>query len=714
MQRLQNFISNFVFFLLVLLGFLLIFESYVEVPFWLQPIGRMHPMLLHFPIALIVVMVLLDAFKSHLDHTSYQKVHAAALYLTVFTTALSAIMGFLLSKEEGYTSELMSLHKWVGVSVTYLIYILLLIDPQKLSYRILLYGSFIILFFAGHFGAGLTHGMDFLMEPIAAMSEPEITQETPIFQAFIDPILEEKCKGCHNPQKHKGDLDMSTYDLLLEGGEHGPVLIKGNSMESELIHRALLPMAMEEHMPPEGKPQLTDFELELLTAWIDSGADPEINIAGLNPEDTLFSLATYQMNLYNEKDTGPKYDFDFAEEKLIASLNNPYRSVVQQTPGSPALDVSIFVKQAYKDQYLKELTDIKNQLVSLNLSYMPVTDDDLVTIGKFQNLEILNLNNTNITNEGLQHLTGCINLTLLSLSGTKIELGIEEWLANLESLESVYLWNTRITDQQLDELKKQLPDIDFYLGYAADQEPPIQLTSPLLKNKSTVLMPGEEVILEHKLSGVTIRYTTDGTDPDSISSDLYQGPFKVQGYTRVKAFAFKDQWLTSDTIEYKVFTPGLTPKEIELQHPPDKEYPGRGTASLTDLEKGKASNFKGKEWLGFHGTPFEAIFDFGTEPAELSQLVFCYLVNTGSQIMSPLSVEILGGNDKQQMQLLSRKKLPEDHKNSPNEATAVVLEFEPSKYRYYQVKGRPVGKLPSWHNAKGKPGWLFVDELFFY
>lgn len=714
MQRLQQFTSNFVFFLLILLGFLLVFESYVTVPFWLQPIGRMHPMLLHFPIALIVVMVLLDVFKAHIDPESYQKIHTVGLNLTVLTTAVSAIMGFLLSKEEGYSSELMDLHKWVGVSVTYLVYLLLLFDPSKFAYKFLLYGSFVILFFAGHFGAGLTHGMDFLMEPIASTKKPEITEETPIFEAFIDPILEDKCKGCHNPQKHKGELDLSTYELMLEGGENGPVIEIGDALESELIHRTILPLEMEEHMPPEGKPQLTDFEIELLSAWIDSGADPIVSLSQVTPADTLFHLAQQQLSRHREGSQGPRYDFDFAGDKLIASLNNPYRTVIQQTPESPALDANIFVRQAYKKEYLEDLDEVKQQLVNLNLSYMPVTDEDLSTIGRFSNLETLNLNYTDITGEGFSNLKSCTKLRSLSVSGTAVTFDHLENLAGHESLEDVYLWNTKIDRSQAETLISDMSGVNFYTGYTTDQEAPIPLTSPQLKNKSNVLKPGEKLLLEHKLPGVVIRYTIDGTDPDSVSSDVYSDPIEITGLTTVKTVAYKEQWLTSDTATFKIFTAGPKAKQVDLLHNPDPEYPGRGAQSLTDLAKGKASNFRGSEWLGFRNAPMEATFDFGEEPPEVTELVFSFLVSRARQIMPPASIEVWGGNNKEALTLLARKKMPLDDKSVKSGVTQVELEFEPSRHNYYLVKAKTVDKLPSWHKSKGKPGWLFVDELFFY
>jgi len=714
MQKLQSFISNFVFGVLVLLGFLLIFESQVVIPYWMQPLGRMHPMLLHFPIAFILVMVLLDLFKSHLDQASYQKVHAMALSLTVLTTALSALMGFLLSREEGYSSELMELHKWVGVAVTYLIFILMMVNPEKLPYKFLLYGSFVILFFAGHFGAGLTHGMDYLLEPIARAKPVEVTEDTPIYQAFIDPILEEKCKSCHNQQKHKGELDMTTLQLLMEGGEHGPVVVAGNSLESEMIHRALLPMAMEEHMPPEGKPQLTDFELELLSAWIDAGADSLVSLSQLNSGDTLYQLASLRFQEYQQESTAPRYSFDFASEKLVASLNNPYRSVIQETPESPALNVNLYVRQAYQKKHLEELNKIKDQIVNLNLSYMPVKDEDLRLIGSFENLETLNLNYTNITSQGLDYLSGCKNLKSLAVSATVVDSQIMDKLKGLESLQELFLWNTKLTGQEIANLRAGRPELTINAGYTTDQEDPIQLTSPQLKNKSIVLSIDQPVVLEHKLSGVVIRYTTDNSDPDSLLSPLYIEPIPVHGFTRVKAVAYKEQWLTSDTAEYQVFSHGKTPVEVQLLNQPDPEYRGKGAINLTDKQKGMVSNFQGKEWLGFREVPFSVLVDFGEDPPEISQVILSYGVRQTSHLMSPSSVRIWGGEDRQNLRLLVSESPPVDEKGTRDREEVMQIETGPHEYRYYKIEGQPLSKLPSWHTAKSKPAWLFVDELFFY
>ena len=714
MARLEKIVSNFVFFLLFLLAFLLIFESHVTIPYWLQPVGRMHPMVLHFPIALIVMLVLLDLFQSHLEPASFEKVHKVLLYATAVTTSLSAIMGFFLSKEEGYTSDLMALHKWIGVSVSYLVYLLLLTDQKKWWYKITLYSSLVILFFAGHFGAGLTHGMDFLLEPITKNQKKEITENTPVFEAFVDPILEAKCKGCHNHQKRKGDLDMTSYALMTRGGEHGPVWIQGNPAGSEIIKRALLPLEHEHHMPPEGKPQLTGSELALLKSWISAGADANVSMAQLDPSDTLLMLAKQRMKARQGGGNRPRYDFDFASKDLVASLNNPYRTIVQQTPGSPALDVNIFVKQAFKSEYISELKKIKDQVVSLNLAYMPVKDDDLTTIAALDNLEKLNLNHTDITSAALAYLDKCTRLNSLSLSGTAVDMQLSDGLGQLPALKDVYLWNTSITHDNLTELKKQWPAIRFHLGYQANEEDLIRLTPPLLKNKNKVLERGERIVLEHKLPGVSIRYTIDGSDPDSISSLIYQKPIDIQSFTDIKTIAYKDGWLTSEVQVFEFFVKGASPVEAGLINPPSRKCQGKGAMSLMDFEEGEATNFRGKPWLGYKDKPFAAWVDFGEKPPALQQMVLSFGINMSQYIMPPVQVEIWGGNDLNDVRLLKRLTPPPPDAYRPDAVSGMRVPFATSSFRYYKIKALPVKKLPPWHAGKGSPGWVFVDELFFY
>jgi uncharacterized membrane protein len=93
-----------------------------------------------------------------------------------------------------------------------------------------------------------------------------------VFQHVILPIFEAKCNKCHNEDKSKGDLRLDTYEMAMKGGENGSNIVAGKPDASLTIQRILLPMDDDEHMPPEGKEQVTPAELAAIRYWIQAGA----------------------------------------------------------------------------------------------------------------------------------------------------------------------------------------------------------------------------------------------------------------------------------------------------------------------------------------------------------------------------------------------------------------------------------------------------------
>ncbi|MEQ6120518.1 chitobiase/beta-hexosaminidase C-terminal domain-containing protein [Reichenbachiella sp. MALMAid0571] len=712
MEKIERIVSNVVFFLLCMLAILLLFEQYVQIPFWLQPIGRMHPLILHFPIGFVVLLVLVNVFRKQLDETSYQKVNKFLLLLTALTTTLASIMGFFLSREDGYTSDLMSLHKWLGAAVSYIMYALILTYDNKKVYQILLYSGFLCIVLAGHFGAGLTHGTDFLTEPIFNTQKAEFDENSPIFTSFVQPIFKAKCESCHNEQKQKGKLDLTTLEKIHKGGENGPVWIAGDIEESELIRRALLPLEDEDHMPPKGKPQLTDSEFNLIKSWIAKGADETISLAQLSEDDTLYILANIKKEQLNYVEKQAEYTFGFADEDLIASLNNPYRTVAQQSPNSPAIDVNIYGRQAFKPNYITELKEVKDQVVSLNLAYLPVQDDAIDAISKLSNLEKLNLNFTEVTGKTLPALAACSNLSSLSLSGTRITADISAVLEKLENLRELYIWNTPISSNEIKALQTAFPKVRFEVGYDSSGDES-KINPPTLSTNKTVISKEDKISLEHKLKNIEIRYTLDGTDPDSTST-LYTEPLQFESYTTLKARAFKENWFPSDIKTYHFYVKGITPKKATLVTKPADQYPGKGAITLIDNEKGEANNISSPSWLGYRANPFSATVDLGTSSYNVEKVVMSYAVNIGQYIMAPTSIELWGGNSENSLALINKSVPDQDDEYAPNEVRAFSFPVGGTQYRYYKVVAHPLKVLPDWHAGKGDRGWVFVDELFFY
>ncbi len=707
MVKVKSIISWSAFGLLCLLTVLLIFEDGVVIPVWLQPAGRMHPLVLHFPIAFVFLLVLLDLFKKYLGTGVYQVASGFLINLTALFTTLAVVLGFFLYKE-GYDSQVMALHKWSGVAVGYLSYILLIIPFHSVFYKVTLYFSFIVVIMAGHFGAGLTHGSDFLLEPVRQDKKVSI-QDTTLFVSVIQPILTTKCHSCHNADKHKGGLDISSLAAIKNGGENGPLWIPNNPSKSAIIHRALLPVAHKEHMPPKGKEQLTELEVQLLHKWIGAGANEQLFLTDLSESDTLALLARNFIDVGNK---GSDYRFSFVEQDIIEELNIPFRMVEQKSPSSPAIVATIFGRQTYKMEFLKELSAVKEQLVDLNLSYLPIKTEELEIIGSFENLEELNLNFTDITSSDLELLSPCKKLKSLSLSGTSVEFDGLDVIRQIPSLEHLYLWNTSISNSEIGDLKKRFPDVHFELGYLPEDEGKIKLTPPILASKKTIIGGTDKVVLSHKLQDVRIHYTIDGSEPDS-SSEAYTEPLTFEDDIELKAVAIKEGWITSNVAVIEFYQKGLVPEGITLAFEPDMKFAGMGAHSLIDDKKG-GTDIAPSAWVGFSTDHFSAMADFGEAPPRINKLVFSYGVVIRQRLAPPESIEIWAGNNKDSLTLLEKRAV-EYTKDTPAKAVLFSdFSFDNLEYRYYQVNGVPRQKLPDWHTHKGKSSWLIVDQLFFY
>ena len=88
------------------------------------------------------------------------------------------------------------------------------------------------------------------------------------YDDHIRPLLENKCFSCHNPDKKKGGLELTSYSGLMNGGSGGAVVDAGNPAGSRLWTCST--KKEEPFMPPEGAP-LEPKDLALLSKWIEGG-----------------------------------------------------------------------------------------------------------------------------------------------------------------------------------------------------------------------------------------------------------------------------------------------------------------------------------------------------------------------------------------------------------------------------------------------------------
>jgi hypothetical protein len=100
-----------------------------------------------------------------------------------------------------------------------------------------------------------------------AFSARAQTPDKPNYSDHVLPIFRNACLNCHNPDKKKAGLDLSTYQGALQGSENGKVVRSGDGSGSLLLKCVL--QTEDPKMPPKGD-KLSDGEIAIVRKWIDS------------------------------------------------------------------------------------------------------------------------------------------------------------------------------------------------------------------------------------------------------------------------------------------------------------------------------------------------------------------------------------------------------------------------------------------------------------
>jgi uncharacterized membrane protein len=704
-----------------LLLFFLLFESYLDIPLWLQPIGRMHPLMLHFPIALLLLALFLEFFRFRPEFQSspfFQDFLRYLLLFSVLTGWLAAVMGLFLSQEDGYSGQLLAMHKWTGAGMVFL---------ASLIYAFRNYPWYrgkvakagigitaISIILAGHFGATLTHGENFILEPVLTTQVDRVTfEEAKLFDHLILPVLEKKCNSCHNTSKAKGELIMTNMKALLKGGENGVVFVGGKPEESTLLSRIHLPEDDEDHMPPSGKPQLTEVEKALLEQWIKSNLAPETIVASLPESDELRIMA---IGFLNSREAEPVFDFSAADPKTIQALNTSYRAVIPFSKDSPALDVVLFSASNYSPASLEELEKVSGQVVALNLNKMPVTDQDMKFLLRFENLIRLNLNYTEITGKGLAELVKLKNLRQLSVSGTQVDFGsLKEVAGKFESLQTMTVWNTIISKAELESLKKEFKNITWVAGREDLDKDVLQLNLPRLSNISNIFQDTLALKIGHFIRDVEIRFTLDGSEPERETSPKFVfGETVLTESKVVKAKAYKEGWHASDVATFSVYKNQHIPDTAVLLSKMSSVHPANGSLTFFDKELGTFnanSPAWANNWAGFRGNPMELLLEFD-EYVEVSSVSMRVLVEPSNVIFPPESIEIWGGDDSNSLRLVGKMRPEQPTKEGEPYIELVACQFKTLSAKYIKIVAKPVEKIGEWSSRKGERGLLLIDEMF--
>jgi hypothetical protein len=86
----------------------------------------------------------------------------------------------------------------------------------------------------------------------------------------VYPVFENHCLPCHGPQKQLANFSVDRSEDFFESKDRPPLVIPGQSSVSPLI--AIVSGAKKD-IPMADRHKLSSQEVDLLKAWIDSGAE---------------------------------------------------------------------------------------------------------------------------------------------------------------------------------------------------------------------------------------------------------------------------------------------------------------------------------------------------------------------------------------------------------------------------------------------------------
>ena len=440
-------------------------------------LGHLHPVFVHLPIGFLVLAYVIQYLLK--SNTEKSRLIDFVLVAGILSSLLAAFFGWMLSLSGGYEENLLDWHRYTAIAVCIVSIALLAYKKIKREeYRTPIYHAgfnlmMLALVLAGHFGGEMTHGEGYLFSAATdtetgvvvekqKMEKLTAASTVSVYDGIVEPVLAQKCMQCHNEKKKKGDFQLHTLEALMKGGKNGKAIVVGDLDHSEFIRRILLDKGDEKHMPPKGKSQLTQPEIDLLSWWVLHGVSASQPIKAVAANDTIMKFLSDAGN----QSAGPAAldSIAPADAASIAALKKINVAVVPLATGTHFLELNMVNAASFGDKDAPLLQKIAPQVMWLVMADTKITDAGLEPLKSCTNITRMNLKNTAITNASISLIAQFKKLEYLNIVGTKIDDAGLLALTPSTALKKIFCWQSGITTNGVMAFQKKYPNIEIDFG----------------------------------------------------------------------------------------------------------------------------------------------------------------------------------------------------------------------------------------------------------
>ena len=208
--------------------------------------------------------------------------------------------------------------------------------------------------------------------------------------------------------------------------------------------------------------------------------------------------------------------------------------------------------------------------------------------------------------------------------------------------------------------------------------------------------------------GKTIRYTSDGSTPNS-ESKIYESELPITQKSVIKAAVFKGDQQLGNLFSQQIKYHKAVGASISIDKEPHKAYSGSGAAGLINGISGSDKRYGDKEWLGFWGETIEVVIDFD-KAKKLSSIATRFHNGNGQWIYAPehIAIRIILEDGT----VVANKLLVEA---KPSDKMKAVM-WDLSNYNQIDAKQIVImvpnyGTIPEGKQGAGNKAWTFIDEI---